>query len=518
MKEYNEIGTDEMLEWAKLNGINLTEGQAKDLASASNQNIDLDEYFKQNETNPIGEYQNLSIKMKVKIQEIIESLKEQKQVEKAQSNDRDEKDTLDEKDGKEELDESTKEKVRKIKEESEKEDSAKSEEKREKEEVGNKKENKEKDSKDKTPKKDEYLAKVEKLHRMRIADYKDQLKKDDAAMDKYFVTMIYLQRELNRTRNAFVKEYGDEELIALENLYLREELKYQKTLDMRLEKDLANLRQLDEKLDSILDRMKELQDYLEKGSIDLEEYNDRINNLEKDKLETLWQINRLNPTLLEEKQDRIKQREEFEDRKVTRNIQKEKSVSPELKSRQKNLDYMEKKQEDVSEKAHDDIKNNIQIDIDEKEQRLDELRKELKGIDIESSEGKKRALEIIGEIQTLESQKASQEIQQRNLEKNMGADVKSYGDLKQSEIDRQEDTEEFEKITEDMSPENVSNDLMAELRNAAMKDPETPEQAEQYLDDLAETTEDVSQNKEDKEQENDGTEPPTLWNRRKRPF
>lgn len=525
MKEYNDIGTEEMLEWARANGMNLSEGQAKDLVSNESKDIDLDEWFKTNGINPIGEYENLTQKMKLKIKEIIKSLDEKKIQpdqeldEKIESDDRDEKDNLDEKDGKEELDKDKKEEVDEKKKENQLEDLEEKESEDEKEHEDKEEQEENKEDEIETPKKDEYLAKAKKLHEMKIADYKDQLRKDSVKMDRYFVTMIYLQRELTRSRNAFVKEYGAEELTVLENQYLREEQKYQKTLDVRMERDLTKLRELDKKLDSILDKMQDLQKGLERGNIDLEEYNKEIDNLEKDKLDTLWQINRLNPTLLEEKQQGIDERNEHENRKVPRNIQKERAVDPELKAKQKGLNYMEKKQEGVAEEIHNDMKDMIQKDIDEKEKRLDELRKELKGINIETPDGKKRALEVIGEIQTLESQKSSQEKQQENLEKNMDADVQSYADLEKSEIERQDDTEEFQDIYSDIEPEKVSNDLIDELRNAAVKDPETPEQAEEYLDNLKETTEDVVENKDEiekEEQEDDSV--PSLFNRKKRPF
>ena len=524
MKEYNEIGTDEMLEWARMNGMNLSEGQANELIEGYNKDIDIDKWFEENSINPIGDYESLSKKMRLKIKEIISSLKESEKTsyedinDSSQSDDRDEKDTLDEKDGKEELTEDKKKEKedKKLNEQDEK-NIEKDDEHVAKEKEQSYKENKE-ENKEEIPKKEEYLANVEKLHRMKIADYRDQLKRDDVKLDKYFITMIYLQRKVSRTRNAFVKEYGDEDLIRLENQHLREEQKYQKTLDIRMEKDLDKLRHLDEKLDSILDRMQTLQNRLEKGNIDIEEYNKEIDNLEKDKLDTLWKINRLNPTLLEQKQEIIEQRHELQYRKVPRNIQKERNVNTELKAKQKNMEYMEKKQEDVAENVHKDMKASIQSDIDKKEKRLDELRKELKRVNIETAEGKKHALEIIGEIQTLESQKASQEIQQENLEKNMRAGMQSYGDLENSEVKRQDDVEEFKEINENINPDEVSNDLMAELRNAAMKDPSTPEQAEEYLNNIKETTEDISKNNDGKMQDNDGNEPPTLWNRRKRPY
>lgn len=519
MKEYNDIGTDEMLEWAKMNGMNMSEGKAKELVNGENTDIDLDEWFKQNNVAPIGEYENLSKKMKTKIQEIISSLKEEKEKQMAEETDeRDERDTLDEKEGKEELDENKKKEVDERKHEDGEKEETDEEEKSE--ELENKKEEKEVENKEETPKKAEYLAKVKKLHEMKIRDYKDQMKKDDATVDKYFITMMYLQKNINRQRNAFIKEYGSEELTALENEYLKEELKYEKTLNVRMERDLNKLRQLDLKLDSILDKMQSLQKGLEDGSMSLEEYNDEINSLEKDKLDTLWQINRLNPELLEEKQENLKTRGEYEKKTTTASITKERKLdmTPENKVKTSVLEYNEGKQQGKAEEFHEDINEVMKNDIDEKEKRLDELRNKLKGVDITTPNGKKEALEIIGEIQALESQKMSQEKQLDNLEKNMGADVQNYSDLEESEIERRDSSEEFGELVEDINPSEVSDDLMSQLRNQALEEPSTPEQAEEYLDNINEISEEAEKNQDDKEKESDETEEPTLWNRRKRAY
>lgn len=519
MKEYSDIGTDEMLEWAKMNGLNLSEGQAKDLVSDKNEDIDLDEWFKQNNVAPIGEYENLSNKMKSKIQEIISSLKEEKEKQIIDEvDDRDEKDTLDEKDGKEELDENKKKEVEERKLENGEE--TKDKEENSDKEVEEKNEKKEENKEEETPKKDEYLAKVKKLHEMRIVDYKDQMKKDDPKVDKYFITMMYLQRNINRQRDAFIKEYGAEELTRIENEYLKEELKYEKTLNIRMEKDLTKLRELDSKLDSILDKMQNLQKSLKDGNMSLEEYNDEINSLEKDKLDTLWQINRLNPELLEEKQENLKTREMYEKKATTANVEKDKklSMTPENKGKDKALNYNEKKQEGVAKEVHDDMINTIDNDIDYKEKRLDELRKELKGVDITTSEGKKEALGIIGEIQSLEAQKMSLEKQVDNLEKNMEADAQNYSDLKSSEDQRRDLAEEYEDMVSEVKPEEVSDDLMSQLKSQALEDPSTPEQAEEYLDKINDISDDAEKEQNDKEIETEGAEEPTLWNRRKRPY
>jgi len=509
-----EIATDELLEWAKLNKINMSEGQAKDIVKDREENIDLDEWFKQNNMTPIGEYESLSQKMRAKIQTIISSLKADDEKVLEDSNETEENDKLDEKDGKEELDKDKKEQIRKVKQEKG-EEVPEDDEKDKEEIVDEDKEYKQSEAQEETPKKDEYLAKVKKLHEMKIKDYKDQMRKDDPKVDKYFVTVMYLQRNINRQRAAFIKEYGDEELRKIENDYLKEELKYEKTLNMRMERDLSKLRALDQKLDSILDRMQTLQKGLEDENISLEEYNDEINSLEKDKLDTLWQINRLNPELLERKQENIKLREKYEKRISPENIAKKKDLSPENKAKVSAIAYSEKKQDGVAKETNQNIKDTIVKDVDEKEKRLEELRKELKGMDITTPEGKKKALETIGEIQTLEAQKMSQEKQIDALEKNMGADVESYSDLRVSESEREDTTKEYEQMSDDINPGEVSDDLMSQLRSQALNEPSTPEQAEQYLENLNEISE---QTEMEQSKDTDDIEPPTLLNRRKRPF
>ena len=515
MKEKRDFTAEELLEhFNKDNRMNLSFSDAQELSGNVTEQ-DFEDFLKDS-NNPIGEYEGLTKKMRVKIQEIISSLKEENIKEASESDETEEKDDLDELDGKEQLDAEKKEEVHKKRkqeksEQTQDEDDKKLEEKAEEN-------NKEEKEAQEVPKKDEYLAKVKKLHEMKIVDYKDQLRKDNTQVDKYFITMMYLQKSINRQRDAFIKEYGIEELAAIENQYLKEELKYEKTLNMRMEKDLSRLRALDQKLDSILDKMQSLQNSLETGSISLEDYNDEINSLEKDKLDTLWQINRLNPELLEEKQENLKTRDMYERKTTTAKIEKErkKEMTSENKAKESALNYSAKKQDGMAEMIHEDMKDVISRDITQKEERLYELRNKLKDVNIETPEGKKQALELIGEIQTLEAQKLSQEKQMQNLEKNMQSDVQSYGDLETAEKEREHVTEEFEEMTDDINPSQISTDLMSQLKSQALEDPSTPEQAEEYLENINEISEDAE--KEEKEQTNEENEPPTLWNRRKRPY
>ena len=238
MEESKDIGVDELLEWAKLNHMVMSESKAKEIIDVENagkdidafeEYIDLDEWYKENGyESPIGEYESLSKKMKKKINDIVKSMEEKDEKElENETDDRDEKDTLDEKDGKEELDEDKKKEV----EEREKENGEDSKEDKEKGE--DEKENEVDVREDKNTEakneeelnKAEYLARVKKLHEMRLVEYKNELKKDDVKVDKHFVNMIYLQRAVNRDRQHYVKKFGEEgikELAELENKYVKE--------------------------------------------------------------------------------------------------------------------------------------------------------------------------------------------------------------------------------------------------------------------------------------------------------
>ena len=537
MEESKDIGVDELLEWAKLNHMVMSESKAKEIIDVENagkdidafeEYIDLDEWYKENGyESPIGEYESLSKKMKKKINDIVKSMEEKDEKElENETDDRDEKDTLDEKDGKEELDEDKKKEV----EEREKENGEDSKEDKEtgedeKENEVDVREDKNTEAKNEEElNKAEYLARVKKLHEMRLVEYKNELKKDDVNVDKHFVNMIYLQRAVNRDRQHYVKKFGEEgikELAELENKYVKEELKYEKTIYQRHEKDLASLRRLDEKLDRIMDKMESLQNGLEKGNISVNDYNEEIKALEKDKVETLWEINKLNPELIQQKQDRNVKRDEYERSITSKNMGKmpQNNLSKENNEKQKELEMGEKKQQGVAKKVKDNVMDSLEKGIDEKERRLDELKEHLKDIDVTTPKGKEEAISIINEISSLQAQQKAQQEQSENLDKNMKSGEVNYSDIKASETERIDDTEKMQETIEKIDPNNTSTDIMEQLVSQTVEDPDTPEQADEYLDNMQKIAEDAKKETEEKEEEKEEDDnEPTLWNRRKRPF
>lgn len=535
MEENMEFGKDELLEWARLNNINMTEKDVRDIIEdgvsgkeidALEEYIDLDKFYAElNSGNAIGEYENFSKKMKAKINKLIKSLEEKDEKELEEETDRDEKDTLDEKEGKEELTKEKKEEVEKKKEENGKETKDKEEEEKDKPEV-EVKEDKENEAKtEEELSKAAYLARVKKLHEMRLVEYKDELKKDDVKVDRHFTNMIYLQRGINRDRQNYVKKFGEDgikELAELENKYVKKELEYEKAIYTRHQKDIARLHQLDQKLDKIMDKMESLQNALEDKHIDSEDYAKEIESLEKDKLDTLWQINKLNPELIQQKQDRNIKRDEYERIVTSKNMGKipENNLSKENNKKMKDVELKERKQEGVAGRVQDNMLDNLQNDIDEKEKRLDELKAHLKDIDISTSKGKEEAKSVINEIYTLQAQQKSSQEQAENLETNMKAGVADYSDIKSPETERVDDTEKMQDTLEDIGTSDSTTDFYAQLVNQTVEDPDTPEQADEYMDNMEKIAEDAKKEQEEKEEtreEDEGNEP-SLFNRRKRPF
>lgn len=496
MKEFEDYSMEEILEHLKLNGMNESYRNLK-AEYDTEKTVDINDIY---DSNPISEYEGLSSRLKKKIKDIIETMKEENEKE-LESDDREEKDTLDEKDGKEHLDEDKEKEVKERDNNKEEKDSVIDEKVEEKEDKKDEKENKEEE----TPKKDEYLAMVNKLHKMKIVDYKDQLKKDDIQVDRYFVMMMALERKINKQRAAYIKEYGVEELAYIENQNLKEESKYKKTLNKNMEIALTRLRHLEEKLDAIIDRMDVLQKGLENESISIEEYTDEINSLEDDKINTLWQINKLNPELLEQQQENMKFREKLERKVTPNNVYKEKrkDMTPENKAKQAAIDYSNKKHEGMAEQTHDDIKKRLEIQIDEKENTLDKMRKELENIDIKTPEGKQKAEKLIIEYQSLVASKAADEKEYDNLEKNMKYGVQNYADINDFEQEREKNTKEFQENMKDANLKEKPTEEVASWINGVVRDPETPEQAQELIDDMNEMSEEAKEQTQEQEKSDD---------------
>ena len=137
----------------------------------------------------------------------------------------------------------------------------------------------------------------------------------------------------------------------------------------------------------------------------------------------------------------------------------------------------------------------------------------------EADEIIQEVISIINEISILQAQQKAQQEQSENLDKNMKSGEVNYSDIKASETERIDDTEKMQETIEKIDPNNTSTDIMEQLVSQTVEDPDTPEQANEYLDNMQKIAEDAKKETEEKEEEKEEKDnEPTLWNRRKRPF
>ena len=144
---------------------------------------------------------------------------------------------------------------------------------------------------------DIYLDKVERLHELKISSYKDNIEKNKVTQDKYkLVEMINLEKDI-----CSIKKLNNNIDTSIEDKYEIEEDKYETFILDNFEEDIKDVQKQNLKLDSIENKMLDLNKKLKLNTIDMVEYNERFGELEEEKVDVVWGLTILNPSLLKEK-------------------------------------------------------------------------------------------------------------------------------------------------------------------------------------------------------------------------
>lgn len=144
---------------------------------------------------------------------------------------------------------------------------------------------------------DIYLDKVERLHELKISSYKDNIEKNKVTQDKYkLVEMINLEKDI-----CNIKKLNNNIDTSIEDKYEIEEDKYETFILDNFEEDIKDVQKQNFKLDSIENKMLDLNKKLKLNTIDMVEYNERFGKLEEEKVDVVWGLTILNPSLLKEK-------------------------------------------------------------------------------------------------------------------------------------------------------------------------------------------------------------------------
>ena len=538
-KEINDIDDNVLEEYFKMNGFNLDRRDIENLTRDEGKDIEVDlDKFLEEQGSPIGEYKSKKDKLKEMIAEIkkmkedIKKEKEKVKEEKENIDDRDEKDTLDEKDGKEELDNDKKEKTDKAKEEEDKDkELAGDDDGRAIEKEGNKKEEKDERQEDLEDKeKDEgkateskevdpkqvYLNKVRKLHQLKMIDYRDRIRKaDDIAVDKGFITMILLQRQISKERAAYIKTYGEVELIELENDCAIAEARQEKKLLGRMDRELDRGQGLNKRLDDVMFKLEVLEEEMSRNKNIDEVYDDYVSDLQylnKEKANIMWEINKLNPHVTEKKQDVLKEREAIEKRVSPMNREEYKDKSAYNQAMENKINKMEKNQEGVSKEANEKLAETLDRKIEDTQIRLKEnerkIRKYLEayGKDGKAYPQKERAeMEaLIIERHNLQSSIATDTKSKEDLEKNMDNRRKDYGDNLDAKNMREDSLDDSKEMQKDLSSKDVSDEELSSIaKESIVNEPnlKDPDDVREHNEDIVSYVKEQTDKEDDEKQE-----------------
>lgn len=538
-KEINDIDDNVLEEYFKMNGFNLDRRDIENLTRDEGKDIEVDlDKFLEEQGSPIGEYKSKKDKLKEMIAEIkkmkedIKKEKEKVKEEKENIDDRDEKDTLDEKDGKEELDNDKKEKTDKAKEEEDKDkELAGDDDGRAIEKEGNKKEEKDERQEDLEDKeKDEgkateskevdpkqvYLNKVRKLHQLKMIDYRDRIRKaDDIAVDKGFITMILLQRQISKERAAYIKTYGEVELIELENDCAIAEARQEKKLLGRMDSELDRGQGLNKRLDDVMFKLEVLEEEMSRNKNIDEVYDDYVSDLQylnKEKANIMWEINKLNPHVTEKKQDVLKEREAIEKRVSPMNREEYKDKSAYNQAMENKINKMEKNQEGVSKEANEKLAETLGRKIEDTQIRLKEnerkIRKYLEayGKDGKAYPQKERAeMEaLIIERHNLQSSIATDTKSKEDLEKNMDNRRKDYGDNLDAKNMREDSLDDSKEMQKDLSSKDVSDEELSSIaKESIVNEPnlKDPDDVREHNEDIVSYVKEQTDKEDDEKQE-----------------
>ena len=264
---------------------------------------------------------------------------------------------------------------------------------------------------------DIYLDKVERLHELKISSYKDNIEKNKVTQDKYkLVEMINLEKDI-----CNLKKLNNNIDTSIEDKYEIEEDKYETFILDNFEEDIKDVQKQNFKLDSIENKMLDLNKKLKLNTIDMVEYNERFGKLEEEKVDVVWGLTILNPSLLKEKHIQDTENRKFMVKELGtnaldkfKNIKEKLTKSPNVKTR----DILSRNLDNEIEET-----NNSNLSIQNSEEKvLDDLEERIAKLPEDSRE--RIRLEAMRNIKRIDMQQAkdlnnvsNKQMDEKNLDK-----------------------------------------------------------------------------------------------------
>lgn len=264
---------------------------------------------------------------------------------------------------------------------------------------------------------DIYLDKVERLHELKISSYKDNIEKNKVTQDKYkLVEMINLEKDI-----CNLKKLNNNIDTSIEDKYEIEEDKYETFILDNFEEDIKDVQKQNFKLDSIENKMLDLNKKLKLNTIDMVEYNERFGKLEEEKVDVVWGLTILNPSLLKERHIQDTENRKFMVKELGtnaldkfKNIKEKLTKSPNVKTR----DILSRNLDNEIEET-----NNSNLSIQNSEEKvLDDLEERIAKLPEDSRE--RIRLEAMRNIKRIDMQQAkdlnnvsNKQMDEKNLDK-----------------------------------------------------------------------------------------------------
>lgn len=290
----------------------------------------------------------------------------------------------------------------------------------------------------------EYLDKLIELHEIKMKTYIEQKKNAKLVpSEKDIVYMIMLQKEINNGKAKYENEFGKEALEELINKNFKDENIEKKAILEEHQIKINDFEKLNEKLDEIVKKIASLETARIENRISESDYNNSKEYYNLEKLDTIWDINQMDPAMLAREEKEFAENEKLADTVLGANYKTE------FQNSLDQTNYHQSKIESATIKEQDGsiIENKQQTEeIHEEEQKNIEENIEKIKTDISREESAEAVVVLAEQLGNLEKDKEVSEKQEKVVE---GPKDIQTQEIQQEETNKKQNSNELEEAMTD---------------------------------------------------------------------
>lgn len=362
----------------------------------------------------------------------------------------------------------------------------------------------------------EYLDKLTKLHEEKMKTYNDQIKNHKLIpTDKELILMVKLQQEINKGRDKYEREYGTEELNKLMNKNFSEEKKEEKEVLNDHQKKIDELEKLNNDLDKVLGEIEILEYQMSKGQISVTDYDQKKEMLQKEKIKTLWDINKMNPEILAEEEKQLSENEKYKTNVLGETFEKEQKKDLNIQNTSKfkeNNEIKDSQKEEIGENKQE-IEKRQKVAIDNKEQTIEDIK-----VKIATTTDENEIIEMTEQVAGLENDidiskeqeravTSKEDIGYMEFENGIKPEQNYAKELESAMIDFKDVIEQQDNLTEDKLPKarKEENPFILQMQKGVI-DINDENAAKKHIETIERITSDAKAYNKDLEKSGDAPE------------